>query len=556
MTGHVGGLAPVNAFIYGSCVSRDTFEHVDDAMTLQYYVARQSWISAGNDASSVRPQLTAISSKFQERMVLGDLRGDLPQQLGRFSAESDLTVIDLIDERGGVIDFSEGYATRLAEFWGAGGREASRARAHVEFGSDEHFELWKAGARRLIGELVALESLHKAVVIEAPWAQVDDDGDLIHIPDWMKKPQSANEEYRRYYDYIRDAGIRVLTLPSELAVSSKNHRWGTSPFHYAEAAYRHLAENLRKIADTLAAESRHPAATTRRDTAPWGQFTTLADATDFAATPDATGNFTVWHGDLPIDFQVEDNAAATTLVSLHAAFGKDMTPPVFTGRAISDGLGVNRVFISDPSLLTSETLGLAWYLGASTLNLTRVLRDVITAIQQRLSADHIVFFGMSGGGFASINLSRQFPGSLAVPVNPQTRVLSYAPQHWEAMARECFGAHTSDGAAEILEAHPYADQRRVYGSEAFENTVIYVQNQNDPHVTTHMIPWFESISWRGDASILLGDWGAGHVPPKGPVLRTLLQGIAGANGDWKALSDLWGANSSPTRDWVKSRTGR
>src|SRR5699024_11761058 len=97
--------------------------------------------------------------------------------------------------------------------------------------------------------------------------------------------------------------------------------------------------------------------------------------------------------------------------------------------------------------------------------------------------------------------------------------------------------------------------RRVYAS-GFATSVIYVQNANDAHISTQLIPWFEEIGWPAEAMVLFGDWGNGHVPPPGPVLKTLLRGVAEVHGDWSALGSLWKAQKRPTRDLVKERTGR
>ena len=57
----------------------------------------------------------------------------------------DVVLIDLIDERGGVIPLGGGYVTKLSEMWGAGGREIAAAGLPLlEFGTDPHFTAWSA----------------------------------------------------------------------------------------------------------------------------------------------------------------------------------------------------------------------------------------------------------------------------------------------------------------------------------------------------------------------------------------------------------------------------
>lgn len=548
--------APIGTMIYGSCVTRDTFEFLGDDFLLKSYVARQSVISAGTQTSDTLPMLDPIASAFQKRMVEGDLKGNLYETLDRQASQADLLVIDLIDERGGVIDFGDGkYVSKLAEFWSAGGREASRGRAQISFGSDEHFERWTNGVQRLLGELLKHEMLHRTVVIKAPWATLTDTDEPFDIPTWMMDPREANSLYERYYDYLEKVGVPLITLPDHLVRTSDSHQWGVSPYHYAKGAYEYLATELRRFVLSLRAPH-HYEGLPRRNPAPWGEFTHLTHPGEFSTVSEANGLFTITHNGLPIDLMVEDNGSNTTLVSFSAALGQaPLDPPIFTGRAASADLGMNRVFVSDPGLLCSEVLGLAWYLGTKQVNLTQRLVEIIQALQDRLGAEHLVFFGMSGGGFASLNISHEFPGSLAVPVNPQTRILDYAKLHWQSMAEACFGVKGEDGALDILEAHHRADQRHVY-NRGYSNTVIYVQNSQDSHVTYQMIPWLEAIEWKGDVHVLAEKWGDGHVPPKPEKLRQLLGRISEVDGDWASLARTWRAKTQPTRAWVKEQTGR
>lgn len=546
-----------NVFIWGSCVSRDTFGFLPKSFALKRYVARQSLISAGTDASAVRSQLTAPASAFQARMIRGDLAGDLYAALKQHAAETDILLIDLVDERGGVIQFDQGYATKLSEFWGAGGRDASRGAAQIPFGTDEHFSRWEEGAQRFVGALRAAELLPRALVLHAPWASHFDTGESLEIPEWMKDPGTANQEYKRYVDVLREAGLQVLELPAELARTSKGHQWGPSPFHYQDAAYEFFSEAIAAKADSL--RSGVPAQISdRRDTSAWGdgQFTEVASPAEIPETLPESIYLTIWHNGFPVDLYIENQGAPTTLVSFHAALGgSSLKPPIFTGRAISAGSGMNRIFVSDPGLLASDDLGLAWYLGTTTLDLTGLLTAAIAEIQSRMGGKHLVFFGMSGGGFAALNYSHQFAGSLAIPVNPQTRILDYAEVHWDAMARACFGSTDMASSRIALESHPRADQRRLYAA-GFANSVIYVQNTADAHVSTQLLPWFEAIDWPHNAMVLFGDWGKGHVPPPAPALKKLLSAITGVDGEWDALANAWQASTRPTREFVREKTGR
>ncbi len=107
----------------------------------------------------------------------------------------------------------------------------------------------------------------------------------------------------------------------------------------------------------------------RRHTTAWGSPQgVFASVDELVAAPLHNGLVT-WTTDVaPVDLLIEDNQAATTIVSLHAAMGqKPMDLPIFTGRSVTEGLPVNRIFVSDASLCLDADLKLAWYLGAEGL---------------------------------------------------------------------------------------------------------------------------------------------------------------------------------------------
>lgn len=543
--------ARVKTFIYGSCVSRDTFGYVPKSFQLLKYVARQSLISAGTDASRLSAQLAAIKSDFQRRMVHGDLAGTLYEALTQAAPEVDLLLIDLVDERGGVIDLGESYVTKLAELWNAGGNEATQGKTQVQFGTDEHFDLWSSAAERFVDLVTSVDLLDKTVVLRTPWADRYESGEPLEIPTWMMPPATADHRYERYFTFLSNAGLRVITLPHELARTPADHQWGPSPFHYIDEAYEFLA---REIGVAVEGGMSQPVLG-RRDTTEWGPFTEFQGLDQFAASEGIPERLTVWEAGYPIDLLVEDNGSRTTLVSFHAALGGSaLPPPIFTGLAISQYSGLNRIFVSDPGLLASGDLGLAWYLGTSELDLTSALTGILNVLQERLGANHFVFFGMSGGGFAALNISHEFPGSLALPVNPQTRILDYAEVHWDKMARDCLGSNSTDESRQVLEAHPRADQQKIYAA-GFSNYVIYVQNQTNGHVVSQMVPWFEATQWSRQTTALMRDWGRGPIPPSASDLRDLLSQVAEAEGNWEGLAAKWGARPA-TRDWIRKVSGR
>ncbi|NMR20527.1 DUF6270 domain-containing protein [Cellulomonas fimi] len=232
-------------FIYGSCVSRDTFELMDhERYTLLAYVARQSLISAFGP----RPADVATPeelSPFQRRMIQGDLEGDLTRKLAAAARSVDLLLWDLTDERLGVYQLRDGaYATRTSDNVGtsfeAGLQEQSTL---IRFGSDQHRGLWVDAATKFVDTLGQLELLDRTLVLAPAWAERSLDG--TPVPgSFGLLPPDANSLYEPYYRAIGELGVTAVRLPVDRVIASAGHRWGAAPFHYDDATYRALIERI------------------------------------------------------------------------------------------------------------------------------------------------------------------------------------------------------------------------------------------------------------------------------------------------------------------------
>ncbi len=105
------------------------------------------------------------------------------------------------------------------------------------------------------------------------------------------------------------------------------------------------------------------------------------------------------------DILIENNNSNITIFFFHANIerrGKEL--PFFMGNRVLSGKKVNRVFISDPSLLMSDNLSLAWYAGIHKgINIQDILLNTIKLILKELNSTKEIFFGPSNGGFAVIS---------------------------------------------------------------------------------------------------------------------------------------------------------
>lgn len=264
------------------------------------------------------------------------------------------------------------------------------------------------------------------------------------------------------------------------------------------------------------------------------QVTEFASTENFLATDSVpAGITTIWENGLPIDLLVSPTASDTTIFFFHGAIEQHFTLPVLSGLGISGAVDANRVFVSDPSLVLDDNLMLAWYAGnRQQPNLQTVLTNVLRKVAESLGSKKVVFFGGSGGGFASLYFASQFEDSLALVFNPQTNIAKYFERAVRDFAVKSFGvdANSTDPLSP-LPARVATNVCNIYTTPR-RATIAYLQNQNDAfHVESHLGPFLQSLHQETKLLLFKEAWRDGHSPPPKELLTQVLD-LAASSDDW------------------------
>jgi hypothetical protein len=237
-----------NLMIYGSCVTRDAFPLLGTGFKLLSYVARQSMISAIS-----KPTLLLegenLASAFQNRALAGDIRSNMLQLVRRHSADIDVLIIDLTDERLGVIQLPDGnYVTRSHELVSSRRLDDVQGRTRlINVLTERHWTLWESAATRLLNAVADLGLREKTIVLNTPWAELTDSGEKVAGFRGLDTVE-MNAYLGECCAHIRSLGFRVLDMPPELAYSSNQHQWGVAPYHLGEDARQWIAVQIREAA--------------------------------------------------------------------------------------------------------------------------------------------------------------------------------------------------------------------------------------------------------------------------------------------------------------------
>lgn len=239
----------IKTFIYGSCVSRDTFEFLDpNRFTLLEYLARQSIVSALSPAPDADIPRADLPSAFQRRMLENDWRGSLLQRLTEQRKDIDLILWDLCDERLGVRKIGSSsppsFVTRSVESIASGIDAQISGNAHYDFGSATHFKFYTQALRHFLAYLEHSGLRRKIIAIAPQWATHANDGTPSQ-PSFGRTPETANRQFRRYYSQIKHhLNIPIITAPQKMLFSDAQHKWGPAPFHYTPEVYQYLADSV------------------------------------------------------------------------------------------------------------------------------------------------------------------------------------------------------------------------------------------------------------------------------------------------------------------------
>lgn len=259
-----------------------------------------------------------------------------------------------------------------------------------------------------------------------------------------------------------------------------------------------------------------------RDTHQVSTFSSVTDFLNTKAVP--AGISTIFSGGLPIDLLVNPRNSDTTIFFFHGAIERHYTLPVLSGLGISGGLEANRVFVSDPSLALDDNLMLSWYAGNYQQpdlqqSLVHIFRKIVTS----LASSRTVFFGGSGGGFASLFYASHFENSLALVFNPQTNIANYSERAVHDFAEKAF--QVPSGLKEPLSGLPaeiVTDLCEIYGDYK-DTKIVYLQNVNDDsHVELQLTPFIEAMHPETHLFLMKKPWREGHTPPPKELLTSVL----------------------------------
>lgn len=235
------------ASIFGSCVSRDLIAMALPDVACLEYVARQSVISCGHEAtfdgSSFQPEHAFTKKAFES-----DIRGDGFARIIAHASATDVVLWDIVDERLGIFLNDKGEVlTRNIDVTETTLYDNMPGWNLVSFGSQRHLAMFAMAATLFVNELRAHDLLSKTLFVSTPWATTMH-GSTVTPPASGLTPEKANVVMADYEAVIAELGVQFIRPSSETVVADPDHRWGPAAFHFVPEFYDSLALHVREFA--------------------------------------------------------------------------------------------------------------------------------------------------------------------------------------------------------------------------------------------------------------------------------------------------------------------
>lgn len=171
--------------------------------------------------------------------------------------------------------------------------------------------------------------------------------------------------------------------------------------------------------------------------------------------------------------------------------------PVFQRWSWAPHFPGNTLYVADPMLRQSDSLGLAWYVGDKFRDPMKVIAKLIKSLcrQYKVEERNLTFYGSSGGGFAALRSLLFFERANAVAINPQTNIAKY---HKKKVSEFLGSLYSGLNPKEMFNSFGDKADLLLHVETLADKNIVYVQNKLDSfHADNHERPFFEEIERNG-----------------------------------------------------------
>lgn len=232
--------------LLGSCVTRDAFAMIDHDFKLNSYYPRSSLISLYSPPVDIKKDGIIIKSEYQQRLIYWDMTKEFYSYIKK--SESDILLIDFMDERLGAIKLGDTFITNSDELRLSNVKKILNTET-LEM-NEEYLELWEMAALKFIHDIRKRPYkhiiLHKSFYLDSYY---DKEGNekLFTEQQVIERKEKFNKLLSRMYRFMEVNIPQIHSIQPMNYLADENHQWGLTPFHYEKAYYQELMDSLSQI---------------------------------------------------------------------------------------------------------------------------------------------------------------------------------------------------------------------------------------------------------------------------------------------------------------------
>lgn len=437
--------------IHGSCVTRDIFRFDNEQyFKVVNYIGRNSIISLSYpsvDLSSFNTVRDVRKLTWEERMIYYDCNKSALEKI--VSDDCDYLIIDLIDERFGIIESEKGNLTYSQVLQRS--KQLNELSPYKVLDIKENTEFFYNAYRNYAMFLREKFDVRRIIIHEVyPVLNYLGNDNKLHLFDEneIKKSKRVCSKIRKGYELLQTflPEATVLKMPPN-TIAFENHAWGKASVHFTDDYYIEKLTEIVGITNTKVEEFSnenlfsgiYPPYDSKYDSFKNVKISKQLIAQN-TVNANCIENFNIdsqyrFYQDIN-GYHFEFFLYKKDSPKLYVVFGGARTYkgvkreiPYFNRWSYCTFLDGNLLIIEDPMFYKYDDLLLGWFYGTTSDNgcregLVQLIQNIMNALG--IVNENVCFYSSSGGGTVAIYMASQFEGSSAITINPQLELSQWS----------------------------------------------------------------------------------------------------------------------------------
>lgn len=207
--------------------------------------------------------------------------------------------------------------------------------------------------------------------------------------------------------------------------------------------------------------------------------------------------------------------------------------PNFPGVSYANQLDSNVLSIADPSLYYDDSLRSCFYLGSESINLQRIMPQIIDDARRKVAAPKVVMYGSSGGGYPVLCMSQLMHNVECIANCAATSVARHPNRQMIAdYFRLVWGADSHEKVEEARRRLPLLDLTQSFDASR-NNVYIFINKGDHKNIEGHFIPFSGFDPRKSEDNLrasnrllyIMDNWGEKHMHPPARILRSVMTKI-------------------------------